>query len=139
MTIRIPPEAFSSDTIATMSVKVCSKGPFHFPKDCKVISSICLFETNVKLVKPIEMLVTHFGKLLSKEDYDKITVLTASLVPDYRGVAPFYSFQKVVGDDFETGKTIGRFAVEWFGVFAAVGQIIETMETTGKLSLPFQY
>ena len=139
VTIRIPPGAISSDTIATMSIKVCSRGPFQFPKDCKVISSICLFETNVKLVKPVEMLVSNFTKLLSEEDYHKITILKASLVPDYRGEAPFYSFRKVASAVFETGKTIGRFAVEWFGVFAAMGQVFETMETTGELSLPFQY
>ena len=129
MTIRIPPGAVSSNTIATMSIKVCSEGPFQFPKDCKVISSICLFETNVKLVKPIEVIFNHFAKLLSEENYHKVTILTASSVPDYRGQAPFYSFRKVASDVFETGKTIGRFALAQFGVFTAVGQVLETIES----------
>ena len=129
VTIRIPPGAISSNAIATVSIKVCSNGPFQFPKDCKVVSSVCLLETNVKLVKPVEIVVSHFAKLLSEENYHKMTILTASSVPDYRGAAPFYSFKKVVSDVFETGKTIGRFSLAQFGVFAAVGQVLEAIET----------
>ena len=129
VTIRIPPGAISSDTIATVSTKDCTEGPFQFPKDCKVISSVCLLETNVQLVKPVEMVVSHFAKLLSDENYCKMTVMTASLVPDYRGAAPLYSFRKVASDVFETGETIGRFSLTQFGVFAAVGQILGTIET----------
>ena len=125
VTIRIPPGAISSDAIATVSIKICSEGPFQFPKDCKVVSSVCLFETNLKLVKPVEIVVSHFDQLLSKR------VLTSSLVPDYRGPAPFYLFQKVACDDFET-ETIGKFVVPELGVFAAVGQILETAQTTGN-------
>ena len=124
VTIRIPPGAVLSDTIATVSIKVCSEGPFQFPEDCEVVSSVCLLETNVKLVKPVEILVSHFDKLLSKR------VLTSSLVPDYRGPAPFYLFRKVACDGFET-ETIGSFSVPQLGVFAAVGQILETVQTTG--------
>ena len=123
-----------------MSIKVCSNGPFQFPKDCKVVSSVCLLETNVKLVKPVEMLASNIlQSYYLRKITTKITILKASLELDYRGEAPFYSFRKVASAVFETGKTIGRFAVEWFGVFAAMGQVFETMETTGELWLPFQY
>ena len=132
ITICIPSGAISSDTIATMSIKVCSKGPFQFPEDCKVVGSICLLETNIKLVKPVEILVSHLAKL-SEEHNRKMTVLTASLVPVYKGSAPFYSFRKV--DLFETGKSVWRFSVA-FGVFAAVGQVLENFETKiGKCTL----
>ena len=80
VTIRIPPGAISRDTIATVSIKICSKGPFQFPEDCKVVSSICLLETNVKLVKPVELVVSHSAN----------EVLASPLVPDYRGPSPYY-------------------------------------------------
>ena len=115
MTIRIPPGAISRDTIATVSIKICSKGPFQFPEDCKVVSIICLLGTNVKLVKPIEMIVSHSAK----------RVLTSPLVLNYEGSAPYYLFRKVAHDDFDT-ETIGKFTVPRLGVFAAVGQILET-------------
>ena len=125
VTIRIPPGAISSDAIATVSIKICSEGPFQFPKDCEVVSSVCLLETNLKLEKPVEIVASHFDKLLSKR------VLTSSLVPDYRAPAPFYLFREVACDGFET-ETIGKFSVPQLGVFAAVGQILETAQTTGN-------
>ena len=131
VTIRIPPGTIPSDTIATVSIKVCSEGPFQFPENCKVVSSIYLLETNVKLLKPIEMIVSHSAKLL-EENYHKMTIMTASLVPDYRGAAPLYSFRKVASDVFETGETVGRFSLAQFGDFAAVaavGQVLEGIES----------
>ena len=131
VTIRIPPGTIPSDTIATVSIKVCSEGPFQFPENCKVVSSIYLLETNVKLLKPIEMIVSHSAKLL-EENYHKMTIMTASLVPDYRGAAPLYSFRKVASDVFETGETVGRFSLARFGDFAAVaavGQVLEGIES----------
>ena len=125
VTIHILPGAISHDTIATVSIKICSKGPFQFPEDCKVISLICLLETNVKLVKPVELIVSHLGKLLSKR------VLTSPLVPNYKGSSPYYLFRKVPHDGFET-ESIGKFTVPQLGVFVAVGQILETEQTTGK-------
>ena len=121
VTIRIPPGAISHDTIATVSIKICSKGPFQFPEDCKVVSLICLLETNVKLVKPVELVVSHSAN----------EVLTSPLVPDYKGSSPYYLFQKVAHDGFET-ESIGKFTVPQSGVFVAVGQILETVQTTGK-------
>ena len=121
VTIRIPPGAISRDTIATVSIKICSKGPFQFPEDCKAVSSICLLETNVKLVKPVELVVSHSAK----------RVLTSPLVPDYKGSSPYYLFRKVAHDGFET-ESIGKFTVPQLGVFVAVGQILETEQTTGK-------
>ena len=129
VTIRIPPGAISTNTIATISIKVCSNGPFQFPKNCNVVSSVCLLETNVKLVKPVEIVVSPFAKLLSEENYHEVTILTASSVPDFRGAALFYSFKKVASDVFETGKTIGRFSLAQFGVFAAVGHVLGTIES----------
>ena len=118
VTIHIPPGAISHDTIATVFIKICSE-------ICKVVSSICLLETNVKLVKPVELIVSHLGKLLSKR------VLTSPLVPDYKGSSPYYLFRKVPHDGFET-ESIGKFTVPQLGVFVAVGQILETEQTTGK-------
>ena len=122
VTIRIPPGAISRDTIATVSIKICSKGPFQFPEDCKVVSLICLLETNVKLVKPVELVVSHSAK----------RVLTSPLVPDYKGSSPCYLFRKVAHDGFDT-ESIGKFTVPQSGGFVAVGQIMETVHTTGKI------
>lgn len=121
VTISIPSGAVPSGVIATVSVKLCSSGPFQFPEDYEPVSPIYLVETSKKILKPVELVISHDADLQSEEDYTSVVILTASLVPDYRGSTPSYPFRKVSGGVFEVGRHVGKFTVTQLGLFAAVG------------------
>ena len=123
VTISVPPGAVLSGVIATVSVKLCSSGAFQFPEDCQPVSPIYHIETNKKFVKPVELVISHDAVLQSEEDCKSVVILTASLVPDYRGSTPSYPFHEVSGGVFEVGGRTGRFTVsKLIGLLAAVGR-----------------
>jgi len=135
VTISIPPGAVPSGVIATVSVKLFSSSSFQFPEDCELVSPIYFVETNKNFLKPVELVISHDAGLQSEEDCKSVVILTASIVPDYRGSTPSYPFRKASGGIFEVGRRTGRFTVTQLGFFAAVGHHAGTLPPSQRYSI----
>ena len=117
----IPPGAVPEGRELNLEVWPCTNGPFQLPDDYELASPIFLISPSFEFLSNVTLTMSHFSKLETEEDCQRMVFLSAPTTPNVRETdnGYFYQFKPLRKGIFSPHLEYGQVSLTHFCLLAS--------------------
>ena len=112
----IPENSLRCGEEKDLLIRPCFNGPFELPPGYESASPAYLIESsgNLSIQRDVMIQIHHHANLVSEEDCEEMTFLSASSTPQFRESKPVYVFKEIKNGVFKPNSQVGEISASHF-------------------------